>query len=194
MDGSRHHSGDVAKMPRMSSGLRCDWDRSRAFDINRNVSADVSCTLVHSVADLPCSQECAPPIAFIFPTRETARLKACGRDRRQGHGWQDIHWILSQIKTNRFHWRGEKLVWDTVGRVICHVLPSSQATLRNRVTFQLGFTVCGKYFDFIGDTAYLPRVLIGLDSPEPLRPRTLVQSASYQELIVPSFSRDVHHP
>jgi hypothetical protein len=118
-----------------------------------------------------------------IPNERNSTMKACGVIEGKDTDGRTIHWILSQIKTNSFHWRGEKLVWDTVGRVICHVLPSSQATLRNRVAFQLGFTVCRKYFDFIGDTAYLPRVLIGLDSPEPLRPRTLVQSASYQELL-----------
>jgi hypothetical protein len=60
-------------VPRMSSGLRCDWDRSRAFGINRNVSADASCTPVPGVADLPCSEASRRLIAFIFPTRGTAQ-------------------------------------------------------------------------------------------------------------------------
>jgi hypothetical protein len=37
-------------------------------------------------------------------------MKAVMEDKdRDG---RTIHWILSQIKTNSFHWRGEKLVWD----------------------------------------------------------------------------------
>ena len=80
MDGSRHHSGDVAKMPRMSSGLRCDWDRSRAFGVNRNVSADASCIPMCGVADLPCGEACAPPNRIHIPNERNSTMKACERD------------------------------------------------------------------------------------------------------------------
>ena len=72
------HSGAVAKVPRMSSGLRCDWKRSRVFAINRNVSAHASCTPVRGVADLSCSEECAPPSRIHIPNERNSTMKAGG--------------------------------------------------------------------------------------------------------------------
>ena len=82
MDGSQRNSGNSAKVPRMPGGLRCDWDRSRAFGINRNVSADVSCTPVRGVADLPCSEACAPSNRIHIPKESNSTVKACERDGR----------------------------------------------------------------------------------------------------------------
>ena len=89
MDGSGCHPGAVAKVPRMSGGLRCDWDRSRAFGINRNVSADASCIPVRGVADLPCGEACAPSNRIHIPDEKNSTMKACERDGGKGHGRQD---------------------------------------------------------------------------------------------------------
>jgi hypothetical protein len=46
----------LAKVPCVSGGLRRDWNRSRAFGVNRDVPADAACDTVYDIAVIPCGK------------------------------------------------------------------------------------------------------------------------------------------
>jgi hypothetical protein len=56
MGGPGRHPGALAKVPRMLRGVRCDWDWSRAFAVDRDIPADAACDPVHGVVGIPCSK------------------------------------------------------------------------------------------------------------------------------------------
>jgi hypothetical protein len=56
MDISGRSPGAIAKVPGMPGGLHYDWDRNRAFDVNRGVFANVACGPVRNVAPIPGDQ------------------------------------------------------------------------------------------------------------------------------------------
>src|SRR5262245_55362230 len=62
MGNSGRHPGALAKVPRMSGGLRCDWNRSRTFGINRDLPPDAACDTVCGISVISCAKMGAAPL------------------------------------------------------------------------------------------------------------------------------------
>jgi hypothetical protein len=56
MDSPGRRPGALAKVPGMSGGLHCDWDRDRTFGVNRDIFADATREPVCGVARIPGGQ------------------------------------------------------------------------------------------------------------------------------------------
>jgi len=61
VDNPGCHRGAFTQMPSMLSGIRCDWNRSRTFDIKRDVPADGTIDSLPDFAVIPGSEKRAPP-------------------------------------------------------------------------------------------------------------------------------------
>jgi hypothetical protein len=82
LDSSGRHIGAIAEVPGVSGGLHYNWDRGRAFDVNRGVSADAARNHVCGVATLPGDQA---GVAFspIWRLAMKIRFSRCTNNRRQ---------------------------------------------------------------------------------------------------------------
>jgi hypothetical protein len=60
MDCSGYDPGAFAKVPGLCGDLRCDWDRGRAFSVNRDVPAGFSYRRVRGVAVISCHKKRRP--------------------------------------------------------------------------------------------------------------------------------------
>src|SRR5439155_12936955 len=79
MAGSGRRPGALAKVPRLSGGLRRDWHRSRAVGVNRDVPADAAGEPVRGGAVLPCGKTRAPLHCVAIPNDRNSTLKASER-------------------------------------------------------------------------------------------------------------------
>src|SRR5215813_12040904 len=59
---SGRHPGALAKVPRMSGELRCDWNRSRTFGINRDLPPHAASDTVCGIAVISCAKMGAAPL------------------------------------------------------------------------------------------------------------------------------------